>query len=297
MSSPLRIRRLPPLCGMGGGGGEHLLTWCPAVALCWFHLTGSTDFRAAIRTPSERGALLGAFLHQVVFYYGSLLGRHVSTTHESAAFLSRATRLRARSPLARDSLSDSDGGTSSDDNQDHPDTAVWTRNSQSDCPTCRGSHDPAGLIASSCPAIVISRGTPGLHDRWRPVARHPFRTGDALLLLASPEASGAWLMAGSGWVPRPRPSTTRGNATWHLRQCGACQGWTASLTATDDIAQHQEVVTDTAGPILGPTPPPTNMRPPSTEGARTVDGNQVAGAATVLWGPGPRRPTTPPRPH
>ena len=65
--------------------------------------------------------------------------------------------------------------------------------------------------------------TAGLRNRWRPVACRPCRVGDSLLLLASPEAAGVWLLPGSGWVPRPRSSTTHGNATRRLHQYADCR--------------------------------------------------------------------------
>ena len=82
-------------------------------------LAGSTsrpppDLRAATRTTSRHDALAGAYLHHIACYCRLRHGRHTAPARESAAFLIRAVRLRTRSPLARDSLADSDGGTSSD---------------------------------------------------------------------------------------------------------------------------------------------------------------------------------------
>ena len=43
-----------PLCGRGEAGAEHLLLWCPAVALAWAVLSGGDGTLAsAVATPGQ----------------------------------------------------------------------------------------------------------------------------------------------------------------------------------------------------------------------------------------------------
>ena len=97
-----------PLCAHGEAGAEHLLSWCPAVALAWGGWGRATAAAAdatgrsggsGVLGPSLITALLQAqgdveylavFLHQVAFLRAALLGRASMDSDRAADWLIRA---------------------------------------------------------------------------------------------------------------------------------------------------------------------------------------------------------------
>ena len=70
-----------PLCGMGDGGSEHLLTWCPAVASAWQRLRpGGHSIPQMLRAEPPHPQL-ASLLHQASFLHCSLrtAPHHVGT--------------------------------------------------------------------------------------------------------------------------------------------------------------------------------------------------------------------------
>ena len=66
-----------PLCGLGEGGAEHLLLWCPAIALAWRLLAADcgnllAEAVSGAAGPADVAALL---LHQASFLRLSLQRR------------------------------------------------------------------------------------------------------------------------------------------------------------------------------------------------------------------------------
>ena len=96
------ITKQPPLdpcalCAQGEHGSEHLLTWCPAVALAWRLLSHDADtpiLHAIHSLPTRR--LVATFLHQVSFFASSLSWYSDSGWQRTAQHLRRSTLANLR---------------------------------------------------------------------------------------------------------------------------------------------------------------------------------------------------------
>ena len=83
-----------PLCGLGEGGGEHLVIWCPAVAAAWLELSNSPVALSATlcsREAAQRGCAAD-LVHQASFLHGSLYGRAAMTWEAASGWLVQAVR-------------------------------------------------------------------------------------------------------------------------------------------------------------------------------------------------------------
>ena len=228
-----------------------------------------------------------ALLHQASFLYGSLLGRVTNTWDTSARWLRRAARLRGDGHDG-DADSGDDGGDADapdDDAGPGPLTmGAWERTARSDCARCR-DEDSCRIRASAAPARTAAGALPGTLNQWRPVTTREVSYGEALLVVTGAAPMGAWVPAGTGWLPRPAVCGPAATARWEVDRCRACRDWRATLRAAGDLQAGAEVTVPHREPVLGGPTADWDYEVSFDGGARDIDGHRVAGAAAVLWGP------------
>ena len=136
-----------PLCGHGEAGAEHLLCWCPAVALAWQYLhLGERRPIAQILQPPQAPGPLAEFLHQVAHLHGVLLGRATLTAQEAAGRLARAC-------TAASSFADADTDDLDSNGAPVPELATWGP-PDPDCREGSSSQIPIAVSASAPPATA-----------------------------------------------------------------------------------------------------------------------------------------------
>ena len=81
-----------PLCGLGEGGAEHLLLWCPAVALAWCALAAGRGHLLAEVVAGAAGPMDAAarLVHQASFVHFSLQRRATMQWEAAGRWLMRA---------------------------------------------------------------------------------------------------------------------------------------------------------------------------------------------------------------
>ena len=85
-----------PLCGLGEAGSEHLLGWCPAVALAWLESrpdSAPNTLLEALHSGAWADSV-ARFLHQVVFLHLTRLDQVPRDADQSARALRRALLAR-----------------------------------------------------------------------------------------------------------------------------------------------------------------------------------------------------------
>ena len=97
------------LCGHGEAGAEHLIIWCPGVAMAWRKISGGQ--MSLVQTVRSEGAparqVAAQLIHQASFLHGSLMGRAGMDWQHAGHWLIRATHAMAkRRPLAHDPAED-----------------------------------------------------------------------------------------------------------------------------------------------------------------------------------------------
>ena len=195
-----------PLCSDGEAGAEHLLSWCPAVALAWA-CWGRSAAAAADDHPDDLGpSLLAAilhahgsveylatFVHQVSFLHSTLLGRACMTPAKAAAWLVRAcgaTHSGAFAELDEAPLPEFGASAGIEPH-------AWATLGP-DC-TCAGDSPSRRLWASAAPALTGDGDTGAGRMVCRPAPREPVAAGTTVARLFASSQVAAWLVPGPGW--------------------------------------------------------------------------------------------------
>ena len=222
-----------PLCSLGEAGAEHLLLWCPAVALAW-NAWGRLAAAApcgpaggasatvgqgpsvleAVRQAHGDVAYLATFLHQVAFLYSTLLGRACLEPERAAAWL-----IRACSRGSSDEESCDGAGLTLEGGLGEVEPHAWA----SDPPDCACGADPGaacGVVSDATPARTATGDFGGGRMvRW-PVTRRSVEAGGCIGRLYASAAVAAWMPLGTGWWPRPRRvDDAHANADWVVTRC------------------------------------------------------------------------------
>ena len=152
-----------PFCSLGEEGSEHLLFWCPAVALAWARTRPpgcDLPLLLAFSQGGEATRRATALAHQVVFLHGALAGRVRSTWEEAAAALTRATK---RSGAPKDSHPPDDSGSSDPEDSTPPPSpaGAWFLGVPPHCPHCTARSKARSPATPSPPALAAPpRETP-----------------------------------------------------------------------------------------------------------------------------------------
>ena len=140
-----------PLCGLGEGGAEHLLLWCPAVALAWrFLAAGCESLLAEVVSGADGPVDIAALLlHQASFLQLSLLRRATMQWEAAGRWLVRACGPRGYRTWT---ALDGDDGAGDDDDLDvqgleapGPDFPSWEHSADQECASCRGLPPPPSV--------------------------------------------------------------------------------------------------------------------------------------------------------
>ena len=269
-----------PLCGLGEAGSEHLLCWCPAVALSWLLLRPDAAPQVVwdALSSGDWADALCRFLHQVSFLYNTRLDSPPLGALGTVQFLRRALLAR---PSADLDVGEDDGAPDDDEfvsSAPRHRFAAWS--APQDCGTCVAAAQQAANVRRTAVPQGRRRGQP---DRIVQAAcRHPTPRQGVIAVLTSPASPAAWLAPGPGWWPRPTVSPLQScNAYWQVETCSACQHCRATLRASRALL---------AGSILrvpvNPSPPgeaalcPFELTYDGATGAGP-DGRLVAGAACI----------------
>ena len=275
-----------PLCSGGEAGAEHLLSWCPAVALAWACWGRSAAATAGGHLddlgPSLLTALLHAhgnveylatFVHQVAFLHSTLLGRACMTPVKAAAWLVRSCGATHSGAFAE--LDDTPAPESGAVVGLEP--HAWAALGP-DC-ACAGVPLPRRLWASAGPALTGVGDTGAGRMVCRPAPQEVVAAGTAVARLFASARVASWLLPGPGWWPRPRcVAPAAANAAWRVDRCTLCNEWCACRTTTSALRPGDEVLV------------PWNPAPAWEEAnwplEATFDGSAselVAGAGATVW--------------
>ena len=295
-----------PLCGTGELSSQHLILWCPAVALAWLRLTGRDDSitHALIATDEpKRGHLdtLAQMLHQVVFLVGALNTRTTMQWTQAANWIVKAVHNRGlmakTNLLCGAQIDDPLHRSWEEDIRKHSyDPAgaevcpLWTDNhanlTSKPCRVCNDLY-PALLVSSDKPHLFGKGRRPHIMPRLLPVAQCRIRQGQVIGHFVCDEQQARWPVHSKQWFPPPRMVEQRNaNAEWRSHQCPLCGTWHNKLVAIKDMRPGQEVTCEAnggfyhGGEFLAPEYEVT-----FDGGARCIDGRRVAGSGAVLWGP------------
>ena len=303
-----------PLCGRGEGGSEHLLTWCPAVALAWHDLVPNPCFlRDAVRRR-QHTALLSRFLHQVSFLHSALRGHSSMEWRAAGQWLVRAAQTQAlRQGLGDAPNDDADydawlsdnaealhlrppvSGANHDDDEDEGGiqhlpvpsqgiSSTWSLAPLAHCTLCPAP--PAlGLIrASAGPALREHDLRPHQPLENRPVASRAVSVHAPIGYLWGDQPHALWPIAHTHWWPPPRVvPAAAATAAWRIERCPHCGQYTAELVTTIPLGPGAELTVAAAPHVLaGNDLVPWEVT--FDGGARLLHGRRVAGAGALLWG-------------
>ena len=280
---PLAVWTVPAVWG-GEAGAQHLVIWCPAVALAWRGWAGGQR-RTLVETlldPGDDAAILAIFLQQVSFLHCSLLGCAVLEAAGAASRLQRACERNNAVSAWDDAGSGSEGEELGDEEGEVVDAWAPSPVAQ-ECPQCSQiARMQLGVRASAAPSSqAMSRG--GGEVVLRPVCASDTVPGFVLALLFSSVPVAGWLPPGRGWWPRPRRvDPLVAGARWQVEQCSGCGVFRATLTAARHLPRGFEVTVDS-----NPSPEGEDASWPwevtFDGGARGTRVGPLAGAGAALW--------------
>ena len=282
-----------PLCGLGEAGAEHLLSWCPAVALAWRRWApGGADPCPASLGRGAGLRLQAVFAHQVAYLHSTLLGRAALTAGQAAGRLVRACAAGAAAPGEEEHGElgagegwgeEEDAGAGEEADAVNLRCAVWGQEGP-ECAGCGGGRGNLGrLAASAAPAAAMrdSHGG-GAMARW-PTATAPADAGHLLAVLRADSEVAGWLPPGAGWWPRPRcVEAACATAAWGVARCPVCGMHAAQLRAVAPLTAGAEL-TVAANPSPSGEAALWPLEATFDGGSRHVGGRLVAGAGATLW--------------
>ena len=285
-----------PLCGLGEGRAEHLLLWCPAIALAWRLLAaGCENLLAEVVSGAEGPANVAALLlHQASFLHLSLQRRASMQWEAAGRWLVRACGPRGYRAWA---ALDGDDGAGDDDDLDvqglgapGPDFPSWEHGADQDCATCRRLPPPPRCLRSSArPDLGRRELCPSGAASWRPIADVDIADGQCLAVLCGDEPRCQWPIGAGRWWPPPRvvgPGLAR--ARWIEERCVERRRHRVSLVALGALTQGQEVTVGTRISPGGDGDRAYGLEATFDGGVRDIHGARVGGAGAVLWGVDPR---------
>ena len=198
-----------PLCSLGEAGAEHLLLWCPAVALAWNAwgrlaavapcgpASGASatagqgpSVLEAVRQAHGDVAYLATFLHQVAFLYSTLLGRACLEPERAAAWL-----IRACSRGSSDEESCDGAGLTLEGGLGEVEPHAWASDPP-DCDCGAGPGAACGVVSDAAPARTATGDFGGGRMvRW-PVTRRSVEAGGCIGRLYASAAVAACMSLG-----------------------------------------------------------------------------------------------------
>jgi len=279
-----------PLCGLGEGGGQHLVIWCPAVAAAWAALAPGCGSVAAPLERAEapgRGAV-GDLLQQASFLHTSLMGKATMTWPAARDWLLRAVRCmgeanrRAGPEEAASQMSDQEAA---EEGEELGEAGTWSRLTGS-CASTTCTGVPGGSLcrqrADRC-GPVGNDVSPTERRAWVTATRSPVRAGARLVRLWCSQPRGHWPNRHPRWpAPRVVPAH-RANAEWVVHRCDQCGRWACELRAQRHLAEGEIVMVPWSGHLVGLAGGTTAYEAAFDGASLRIRGIRCVGAGVAIW--------------